>query len=100
MPNNILTLGTLILFMRAIRDSQSGMWIYKSEIYPKLQLKSDGMPLSEEIKINAIRHPDIRFEEYHVNYHPRVGEVKLNKWKDGFENLWYLVRLRFTPLKK
>lgn len=98
--NNILTLGTLVLFMKGIRDSQSGMWIYRSEIYPKLQLKSDGMPLSEEIKINAIRHPDIRFDEYHVNYHPRVGEVKLNKWKDGFENLVYLVKLRFTPLKK
>jgi glycosyltransferase involved in cell wall biosynthesis len=100
MGNGILTFGTLVLFMRGIRDSQSGMWIYRSEIYPKLQLKSDGMPLSEEIKINAIRHPGLKFDEYHVNYHPRVGEVKLNKWKDGFENLMYLVKLRFTPLKK
>ncbi len=98
--NGILTFGTLVLFMRGIRDSQSGMWIYRSGIYPKLQLKSDGMPLSEEIKINAIRHPDLKFGEYHVNYHPRVGEVKLDKWKDGFENLMYLVKLRFTPLKK
>ncbi|MBU8923159.1 MAG: glycosyltransferase family 2 protein [Bacteroidales bacterium] len=97
--NWILTAGTFLLFFRAINDSQSGMWIYKSEIYPKLQLESNGMPLSEEIKINAIRHPEIRFDEYHVNYHPRVGEVKLNKWKDGFENLLYLVKLRFKPLK-
>ena len=98
--NGILTFGTLVLFMRGIRDSQSGMWIYRSEIYPKLQLKSDGMPLSEEIKINAIRHPGLKFDEYRVNYHPRVGEVKLNKWRDGFENLMYLVKLRFTQLKK
>ncbi len=98
--NWILTAGTFLLFFRAINDSQSGMWIYRSEIYPKLGLQSDGMPLSEEIKIMAIRHPDIRFDEYHVNYHPRVGEVKLNKWKDGFENLLYLVKLRFRPLKK
>ena len=98
--NWILTAGTLVLFMRGIRDSQSGMWIFRSAIYPKLQLRSDGMPLSEEIKINAIRHPEIRFDEYHVNYHPRVGEVKLNKWKDGFENLMYLLKLRFTPLER
>ena len=98
--NWVLTMGTLILFAYAIRDSQSGMWIYKSRIYPKLNLESDGMPLSEEIKIAAIRHPDIRFDEYNVNYHPRVGEVKLNKWKDGFENLLYLVKLRFRPVKK
>jgi len=98
--NRVLTLATLVLFLRGIRDSQSGMWIYRSGIYPRLNLKSDGMPLSEEIKINAIRHPDIRFEEYNVNYHPRVGEVKLNKWRDGLENLLYLVKLRFTPLGK
>ncbi len=94
--NSILTLATLILFMRRIRDSQSGMWIYRSRIYPELELSSDGMPLSEEIKISAIRHPDIKFDEYRVNYHPRVGEVKLNRWRDGFQNLWYLFKLRFT----
>jgi hypothetical protein len=98
--NTILTVATLVLFMRNVRDSQSGMWIYRSEIYPKLNLKSDGMPLSEEIKINAIRHPDIEFDEYHVNYHPRVGEVKLNKWKDGFENLIYLLKLRFSRVRR
>ena len=54
------------------------------------------MPFSEEIKIAAIRSPEVRFEEYHVNYHPRVGEVKLEKWRDGFRNLCYLVKLRFT----
>ncbi|MBN2185760.1 MAG: glycosyltransferase family 2 protein [Candidatus Krumholzibacteriota bacterium] len=98
--NWVLTVGTLALFAHAIKDSQSGMWIYKSRIYPKLNLESDGMPLSEEIKIAAIRHPEIRFDEYNVNYHPRIGEVKLNKWKDGFENLLYLVKLRFRPVKK
>ncbi len=96
--NAVLTLATLILFMRGIKDSQSGMWIFRSNIYPKLGVRSDGMPLSEEIKIAAIRHPEIKFDEYHVNYHPRVGEVKLNKWRDGFRNLLYLVKLRFRSL--
>ncbi|MBN1164760.1 MAG: glycosyltransferase family 2 protein [Candidatus Krumholzibacteriota bacterium] len=98
--NGLLTLATLLLFFRGIRDSQSGMWIFRSEIYPRLNPRSDGMPLSEEIKITALRHPDIKFEEYHVNYHPRVGTVKLEMWKDGWENLWYLIRLRFRPIKR
>jgi glycosyltransferase involved in cell wall biosynthesis len=98
--NTVLTIATLVLFMRAIKDSQSGMWIFKSRIYPDLYVKSDGMPLSEEIKINAIRNPEISFDEYHVNYHPRIGEVKLNKWRDGMENLLYLLKLRFTRLGK
>jgi glycosyltransferase involved in cell wall biosynthesis len=92
--NTVLTFVTLILFMRVIKDSQSGMWIYRSKIYSKLGVKSDGMPLSEEIKIAAIRNQDLKFDEYHVNYHPRIGEVKLNKWSDGFENLLYLLKLR------
>jgi glycosyltransferase involved in cell wall biosynthesis len=95
--NAILTFATLILFMRAIKDSQSGMWIFKSAIYPDLNPMSDGMPLSEEIKIAAIRNPEIAFGEYNVNYHPRVGEVKLQKWRDGMLNLVYLLKLRFTP---
>jgi glycosyltransferase involved in cell wall biosynthesis len=94
--NSLLTLASLVLFMKGIKDSQSGMWIFRSSIYPLLKPRSDGMPFSEEIKIAAIRHPEVKFGEYHVNYHPRIGEVKLEKWRDGFRNLAYLVQLRFT----
>ncbi len=94
--NSILTLATLVLFMRGIRDSQSGMWIFRSPLSRELAPKSDGMPFSEEIKIRAIRHPNVAFGELHIRYRPRIGEVKLEKWRDGFRNLWYLVKLRFT----
>jgi glycosyltransferase involved in cell wall biosynthesis len=95
MGNMILTIGMAVLYGKAVRDSQSGMWVYRSDVYPKLNVTSDGMPLSEEIKIEAIRHPEVKFDEYHVNYHPRVGEVKLEKWRDGFRNLSFLVTKRF-----
>ncbi len=95
--NTILTMATFLLFMRRIRDSQSGMWIFRSEAYHKFKPESDGMPLSEEIKIKASRSRDVRFAEYHIDYHPRVGEVKLEMWKDGLENLLYLFKLRFRP---
>jgi len=95
--NNLLTFASFVLFMKGIKDSQSGMWIYKSSVYQLLDPKSDGMPFSEEIKIKAIRHPDIQFDECHIDYHPRIGEVKLDKWRDGIRNLIYLIKLRFTP---
>jgi glycosyltransferase involved in cell wall biosynthesis len=94
--NWVLTVATLVLFLRPIRDSQSGMWVFRRKILPLLRLKSDGMALSEEIKIEAIRHPAVRFGEKHIDYRPRIGEVKLRKWRDGFENLWFLVRMRFA----
>jgi glycosyltransferase involved in cell wall biosynthesis len=93
--NTVLTISMLLLYGKPIKDSQSGMWVFRTSALPKLKLSSDGMPLSEEIKIEAIRASDVAFAEYHVNYHPRVGEVKLEKWRDGFRNLAFLVKKRF-----
>lgn len=94
--NGVLTLGMAIMYGKAVRDSQSGMWVYRSPVYSKLRLTSDGMAFSEEIKIEAIRARGVRFGEYHIDYHPRVGEVKLQKWRDGFRNLFFLVTKRFA----
>jgi glycosyltransferase involved in cell wall biosynthesis len=94
--NIVLTIAMLILYGRNIKDSQSGMWIFRSDVFKRLNVTSDGMPFSEEIKIEAIRAKDVRFGEYRVNYHPRIGEVKLEKWRDGFRNLFFLVKKRFT----
>lgn len=93
--NIVLTIAMLLLYGTPIKDSQSGMWVFRRHVLPKLNLTSDGMPLSEEIKIEAIRAKDVSFSEYHVNYHARVGEVKLDKWRDGFRNLVFLVKKRF-----
>lgn len=92
--NAILTFMVAVLFGRGIKDSQSGMWIFRSVLYPTLAPRSDGMPFSEEIKIKAIMDPRIAFAECHVAYHPRIGKAKLQKWRDGLRNLWYLVKLR------
>jgi glycosyltransferase involved in cell wall biosynthesis len=94
--NMVLTIGMAVLYARVVRDSQSGMWVFRSAVYPKLKVKSDGMAFSEEIKIEAIRNREVRFGEYPINYHPRVGEVKLDKWRDGFRNLFFLVTKRFS----
>jgi glycosyltransferase involved in cell wall biosynthesis len=94
--NTVLTLVMFLLYFRRIRDSQSGMWIFRREILPRLHLTSDGMPLSEEIKIEAITDPEIEFREYHIRYYERVGEVKLEKWRDGLRNILFLVKKRFS----
>ena len=92
--NFILTLGTQILFFKAVKDSQSGMWVFKREALKHLRLTSDGMSFSEEIKIEAIRSKHVRFAEHHINYGDRIGTIKLQKWRDGFSNLFFLLKLR------
>jgi len=93
--NKTLTLVTKLLFGTSIKDSQSGMWVFKKHIFKHIFPKSDGMPLSQEIKILALRHKNINFFETHIGYAPRIGEVKLEKWRDGFKNLIFLFKLRF-----
>lgn len=93
--NLALTLAMLVVFGKRLRDSQSGMWVFRTRLLPRFQLTSDGMAFSEEIKIEAIRAKEVKFDEYHINYHERVGEVKLQKWKDGVRNLLFLIKKRF-----
>jgi len=93
--NVILSLAVSILFLHWVRDSQSGMWVFRRRILKDMKLVSDSMSFSEEIKIEALRNPAIRFGEIAIMYSSRLGESKLNPWKDGFGNLWFLVKKRF-----
>ena len=94
--NLILSLAMSVLFFRWVRDSQSGMWVFRRAILKEMALESDGMAFSEEIKVEAIRNPRIRFGEISILYTSRLGEIKLNPWRDGLYNLWFLVKKRFA----
>ncbi len=91
--NGVLTLTAMLLFFRPIRDSQSGMWVFRRPILERLRVTSDGMPFSQEIKLEAILR-GFRFGESHIAYGARIGEVKLQKWRDGWRNLSFLFRKR------
>jgi hypothetical protein len=85
-----------ILYLRWVRDSQSGMWVFRRAILSKMTLESDGMAFSEEIKIEALKISRQAFAEISILYSSRLGEIKLNPWRDGFYNLWFLVKKRFA----
>lgn len=94
--NLVLSLAMSVLFFKWVRDSQSGMWVLRRSILKDMQLLSDGMAFSEEIKIEALLHPTARFEEISILYSSRLGEIKLNPWRDGFQNLFFLLKKRFA----
>ncbi len=95
--NRILSWTMSVLYRRWVSDSQSGMWVFRRDILDRMKLTSDGMAFSEEIKIEAIRNKDIGFREIFINYSQRVGEIKLQLWRDGVRNLWFLFRKRLAP---
>ena len=92
--NWILSLTMSLLFLRWVSDSQSGMWVFRRAALKKMNLSSDGMAFSEEIKIEAIKNKDIGFREIFISYSQRLGEKKLQPWRDGFQNLIFLFRKR------
>ncbi|HLK10080.1 MAG TPA: glycosyltransferase family 2 protein [Candidatus Binatia bacterium] len=94
--NAILSGAMMLLFFRYIWDSQSGMWVFRRDKLPLFQPRSDTMALSEEIKILAFTAPELRCLEMPIYYGERIGESKLNIWRDGFYNLWFLLKMRLT----
>ncbi|MBI1895498.1 MAG: glycosyltransferase family 2 protein [Acidobacteria bacterium] len=98
--NLVLSVAMSLLYFRWVRDSQSGMWVFRRAILKDMTLESDSMAFSEEIKIEALKNARVRFAEISIQYSSRMGEIKLNPWRDGFYNLWFLVKKRFTPRRK
>jgi dolichol-phosphate hexosyltransferase len=94
--NLVLSIAMSLLYFRWVRDSQSGMWVFRRSILADMSLVSDSMAFSEEIKIEALKNSRVRFAEISIMYSSRLGEIKLNPWRDGFHNLWFLVRKRFS----
>jgi dolichol-phosphate hexosyltransferase len=94
--NKILSLTMSILYFRWVQDSQSGMWVFDRTSIEEMHLISDGMAFSEEIKIEALSNKRIGFKEIYIDYSNRTGEIKLQPWKDGFKNLQFLFRKRFS----
>ena len=96
--NIMLTKIANVLFGLQLKDSQSGMWIFKRTVLATFDLKSDDMPISEEIKIRAATNRTLTFAEYHIPYHERVGISKLSPLRHGIKNLFFLFRLKYEQL--
>ena len=95
--NWTLSFTARMLFFYGIHDSQSGMWVFRKEIMdnPRMRPTNDGMPLSEEMKINARRcFGRSKAIEVSVPYRTRVGQAEINTWGDGWKNFKFLFAKR------
>jgi glycosyltransferase involved in cell wall biosynthesis len=88
--NPILT-GILNLFFRTgVSDAHCGMRAIRSDALPRLDLRTTGMEFASEMVIRAGKvQLDIR--EIDIDYHPRAGESKLSRFRDGWRHLRFLL---------
>jgi glycosyltransferase involved in cell wall biosynthesis len=92
--NSVLNIFIRVLFNFPLKDSQSGMWVFRKSIYERMKVLSDGMSFSQDIKIEALRHGTLI--EIPIRYGVRVTKPKLRTWRDGFSNLFHLMIKRIS----
>lgn len=94
--NWVLSTTCRFLFRVRLHDSQSGMWVIRRSALDRLPVDTlpDGMAFSQELKIEALKRPGVRAAEVPGSLHPRVGEAKIESWRDGFGNLGALWKKR------
>jgi glycosyltransferase involved in cell wall biosynthesis len=105
--NGLLNLLLRVAFHRflrpvaghSIRDSQSGMWVFRRRLLERLELTQEGMAFSEELKLEVVIR-GFRFEEVPVRYAERWGRPKLSTWRDGRRNFSYLLTKRLALEKE
>jgi glycosyltransferase involved in cell wall biosynthesis len=88
--NPVLT-GILNLFYRSgVSDAHCGMRAFRRDALERLDLRMPGMEFASEMVIRASK-AGLRIEEIPIEYHPRLGESKLNSFRDGWRHLRFLL---------
>jgi len=98
--NKLLTFLINFLFRLRLKDSQSGMWVFRKKILDHITFESEGWTFSEEIKIKAAKYSRFSFAEFPIPYYPRLGKSNLSLIKTGLADIWFLFILRVKMLTK
>lgn len=92
--NPILS-GMLKLFFHTdISDSHCGLRSFTKEAYKKMNLKTSGMEFASEMVINSLR-AKLKTLEIPITYHARLGESKLNSFRDAWRHIRFM--LLYSP---
>jgi Glycosyl transferase family 2 len=92
--NPILT-GMLNLFFGVkVSDAHCGMRAVRKDALPVLDLHSTGMEFASEMVFKAFRRK-LRVSEIPIDYYPRVGESKLNRFGDAWRHVKFM--LLYSP---
>ena len=92
--NPILTGMLNVFFGVRISDAHCGMRAVRSNALPILDLHSTGMEFASEMVFKAFRRK-LSVSEIPIDYYPRVGESKLNRFGDAWRHVKFM--LLYSP---
>jgi len=90
--NRMLTALVRILYHVPLTDSQSGMRAIRRSALDRLKLQSPNMPFATEMIIEA-RKEGLVIVEVPIRYRSRVGQAKLEPFRDALSIIFTTVRL-------
>ncbi|MBI4314427.1 MAG: glycosyltransferase family 2 protein [Chloroflexi bacterium] len=87
--------GLLNLFFKSgVGDAHCGMRAFSREAYKRMHLQTGGMEFASEMVINSAK-AGLKMTEVPITYYPRLGESKLNSFRDGWRHLRFM--LLYSP---
>ena len=92
--NPILTGMLNLLFGVKVSDAHCGMRAVRRDALPALDLHSTGMEFASEMVFKAYRR-GLTVSEVPIDYYPRVGESKLNRFGDAWRHVRFM--LLYSP---
>ena len=92
--NPILTGLLNLLFGVKVSDAHCGMRAVRRDALPVLDLHSTGMEFASEMVFKAYRR-GLTVSEVPIDYYPRVGESKLNRFGDAWRHVRFM--LLYSP---
>ena len=92
--NPILTGLLNLLFGVKVSDAHCGMRAVRRDALETLDLHSTGMEFASEMVFKAFRRK-LRVSEIPIDYYPRVGESKLNRFGDAWRHVKFM--LLYSP---
>ncbi len=94
----LLNLEILLLYGIKLNDCLSGMWVFRKNIAKKLNLSKGDWNLSPQIKLNAAKDPGIRFSEYSITQHNRLGDTKQHYFKTGYSHFIWIFKNKISSV--
>ena len=95
----ILNVTINLLYGYKIKDSLTGMWVFKRSVLEKSTFSEGGWNFSLEVKLRTIMNKSLKFSERHISYEDRLLDLsKQNLIQTGLKHMLYLLQLRLRLL--
>jgi hypothetical protein len=87
----------LMFHDRRVKDAHCGLRAISRDAYRRLRCVTTGMEFASEMVVRAIQ-TGVAIAQRDIVYHPRIGDSKLQSFRDGWRHLRFLILHSPTPL--